>query len=798
MRRDFADVWMSAREIDGWLTEGQARMLYQTAAGVDPGDAIVEIGSHCGRSTVILGSAKPAATTLVAIDPYGDARWGGGGGALESFEANLARHGLEHEVHQIRRFGAQAGAEWSGDRVGLLFVDGAHDYATVDADLRAWLPHLSPTATVLMHDAYSSPGVTRAAFRHFSRCSRVRVRGLVALARGVPARPADRGGARRKQARCACSRRCRGWRGTSSSRSQCARGGDLCPRCSAIERPPSRIDARRGHDRPPPAHARHGLVSPISRAAWTAITEIFLEHLPEAQGILIGSPSSAPSRVTGVSDAAQPLVRRLLAFWQAAQRAADGVDVVDAHFALYALAPLWLGRLGGKPAVLHFHGPWADESASLDENSRARRGARRLLERAAYHRADEAIVLSSAFRQVLVERYGVSPWSVNVEPPGVDVERSPVRGDRAAAPRASGRGFCRRGRAAAAVPRMGLESLVHAWAAAVDRLPAPATLLIAGDGPLRSKLGDAIAAAGAQDRVRLLGPVSDERLVDCYRAADVAIVPSVEHEGFGLVVIEAAACGTPSIVTAVGGLPETIAGLDPSLIVPAGDWAALRDRLLRALHELPTRDATRLYAEGFRWSNVAARHRKIARRAQSRVHGDDRLRVVYLDHVAKMSGGEIALLRLVPHLHDVRPHVILAEDGPLVQALHLAGISTEVLPFPDPARRLSKDSVRLGGVSPRIAATSAQYVMRLALRLRSLRARPRAHELAQGRGVRQRGREAGRYPGDLACSRPHLRGLPAAAGGQADPPDDPPPRRRRRGELARHAAHARGPGGVRW
>ena len=155
--------------------------------------------------------------------------------------------------------------------------------------------------------------------------------------------------------------------------------------------------------------------------------------------------------------------------------------------------------------------------------------------------------------------------------------------------------------------------------------------------------------------------------------------------------------------------------------MPAGDWAALRDRLLRALHELPTRDATRLYAEGFRWSNVAARHRKIARRAQSRVHGDDRLRVVYLDHVAKMSGGEIALLRLVPHLHDVRPHVILAEDGPLVQALHLAGVSTEVLPFPDPARRLSKDSVHPGGVSPRIAATSARYVMRLALRLRSLR-----------------------------------------------------------------------------
>ena len=140
--------------------------------------------------------------------------------------------------------------------------------------------------------------------------------------------------------------------------------------------------------------------------------------------------------------------------------------------------------------MLHFHGPWADETVALGESSRARRGARRLLERAAYHRADEAIVLSSAFRQVLVERYGVSPWNVNVEPPGVDSGRfSPVRGR----PRGGASSFRSRVFVAVAVrrlvPRMGLESLVHAWAAAVDRLPAPATLLIAGDGPLRSKLG---------------------------------------------------------------------------------------------------------------------------------------------------------------------------------------------------------------------------------------------------------------------------------------------------------------------
>jgi predicted O-methyltransferase YrrM len=163
----FTEIWAGAQLIDGWLKEDQARVLYEEAADVSPGEAIVEIGSHHGRSTVILGSAKREDSKLVAIDPYGDGRWGGGSDALSSFRANLSRHGLEQQVHHMREFGAHAGGAWRGQRVGLLFVDGAHDYPTVDADLRAWLPHLSAEATVVMHDAYSSPGVTAAAFRHF-------------------------------------------------------------------------------------------------------------------------------------------------------------------------------------------------------------------------------------------------------------------------------------------------------------------------------------------------------------------------------------------------------------------------------------------------------------------------------------------------------------------------------------------------------------------------------------------------------------------------------------------------------
>src|SRR5262249_44520578 len=152
------------------------------------------------------------------------------------------------------------------------------------------------------------------------------------------------------------------------------------------------------------------------------------------------------------------------------------------------------------------------------------------------------------------------------------------------------------------------------WANVVAQFPSDSTLLIAGDGPLRPELEARIAELGLDRSVKLLGRISDDDLVELYRAADIGIVPTLEQEGFGLVVLEAAACGAASIVTDVGGLPEAVAGLDPSLIVPPGDVERLRDRLERAQNDRPTRLAARAYAERFDWQDVAERHRAIVRR----------------------------------------------------------------------------------------------------------------------------------------------------------------------------------------
>jgi glycosyltransferase involved in cell wall biosynthesis len=391
------------------------------------------------------------------------------------------------------------------------------------------------------------------------------------------------------------------------------------------------------------------------------------------------------------------------------------------HFALYAAAPLLAGALRKRPTVFHFQGPWAQENVAAGDASRVRFALRAALERWVLRRADAHVVLSSAFRRVLVERYRVSPWDVHVCAPGVDIdlfapgERSRARAQLDIEQTAFVAVCVRR-----LVARMGVDLLLEAWAEIAGELPPGSTLLLVGDGPLREGLARRVAEPSLAGRVRMLGAVSDQTLIDAYRAADVAVVPTIAFEGFGLVVLEAASCGTPSIVSDVGGLPEATLGLDRSLVVAAGDREALGARIRAAAHgELPAREDTRRYAEAFAWPAVAARHRELYRNVAAGAR-DSRPRVLFLDHVALLSGGEIALLRVLPRLRRVNAHVILGEDGPLAERLQQAGVSVEVLPIAASLRDLRRERVRLGGAGPAAIAQTLAYIARLELRVRQL------------------------------------------------------------------------------
>jgi glycosyltransferase involved in cell wall biosynthesis len=347
-----------------------------------------------------------------------------------------------------------------------------------------------------------------------------------------------------------------------------------------------------------------------------------LEALGSPPAVVIGPAADAPPSVSVVERHEDPAWRRMIAFTAAARRRAREADVIDTHFAMYAVAPVLLG-LRGKPLVVHFQGPWGAESLSARQSLRPKAAARWMLERVVYRRAAATIVLSHAFKRLLVERYGVRPETVHVVRPGVDLHRfSP--GDRDAARRGLG---LPRDRPIAVtarrlVPRMGLDVLLEAWGrvgAAAEGARRP-LLVVVGDGEQRRALEAQTRRLGLEHDVRFLGKVSDGDLVAAYRAADVAVAPSVSLEGFGLVVLEALACGTPVVGTSAEGLREALEELDPTLLVPPGDAEALAARLSRMLvgdEPTPSGPRCRAYAEGFTWERTAREVEAIYRTAAS-------------------------------------------------------------------------------------------------------------------------------------------------------------------------------------
>jgi predicted O-methyltransferase YrrM len=166
MAAGFEQAWQDCAPIEGWLAEEQARALYEAAARVPGGASIVEIGSHHGRSTVVLARGRSeGCREVVAVDPFSDPRWGGGDGSLPIFRANIERAGLEDAVRPVRGFSADVAESWDESPIGVLYVDGAHDQASVLADIDGWERHIVPGGRVLFHDAFSAPGVTAAVFK---------------------------------------------------------------------------------------------------------------------------------------------------------------------------------------------------------------------------------------------------------------------------------------------------------------------------------------------------------------------------------------------------------------------------------------------------------------------------------------------------------------------------------------------------------------------------------------------------------------------------------------------------------
>ncbi len=326
------------------------------------------------------------------------------------------------------------------------------------------------------------------------------------------------------------------------------------------------------------------------------------------RGLLLGDPADVEP-VAGVEGFAQTnagRLRRWLGIRRSVGRLVGGSDIVVSHGVPHIFPAMDL--VGSRPLVVHFHGDWAGE-ARISGRHPATVHIRDLQQRAVFAHADRFIVLSRAFGAALAGDFGVSPEMIDVIPGGVDLNLFDADESQHEARAACGLPdrpivLC----VSRLVAAKGLSALISAMTF-VRRQHPNAFLAIVGGGPLAAELQRQIDRSGLHDSVQILGHVG-AGLPLFYRAANVTIVPSDVAEGFGLVVVESLAMGTPVLVTPVGGLPEVISDLDRRLVLDGPAEKDLAAGLCRALSnpaELPHGNACRIYAKRFAWPNIAGR-----------------------------------------------------------------------------------------------------------------------------------------------------------------------------------------------
>lgn len=324
--------------------------------------------------------------------------------------------------------------------------------------------------------------------------------------------------------------------------------------------------------------------------------------VPVAPGVLVRNVVAGPFEGLDKYD----LPTQLCAFTAGVLRAEANhdpghYDIVHSHYWLSGQVG-WLARdRWAVPLVHTAHTLAAVKNAALAEGDAPEPPLRAVGEQQVVDEADRLIVNTEDEAHQLVSLHNADPDRIDVVHPGVDLQTF-TPGDRRAARAALG--LPADGRIVAFIGRIQPLKAPDVLVRAAALLP-DVQVLIAG-GPSGSGLAapDSLvrlaADLGIADRVRFLPPQSREQLADVYRAADVVAVPSYS-ESFGLVAIEAQACGTPVVAAAVGGLPVAVA--DPSTLVQGHDPARWAQGLAAVLAADPDElsRAALAHARGFSW-----------------------------------------------------------------------------------------------------------------------------------------------------------------------------------------------------
>lgn len=233
-------------------------------------------------------------------------------------------------------------------------------------------------------------------------------------------------------------------------------------------------------------------------------------------------------------------------------------EIAERHGPWDAMVEIWNGVpffspvwRRGRPSVVWLHHVHAEMWRMVfADNEKLARAGELLESRIAppFYRRSSIVTLSESSKTELVHDLGFRPDRVAVVPPGIDARFTPGGGDRAPHPLLVAVGRL--------VPVKRYDRLIRTVARVMETHPG-LELVIVGEGYERPLLEELIAELGLGDTVKLAGHLGDDEVLDLYRRS-WAVVSASAREGWGMTITEAAACGTPAVVSRIAGHVDAV------------------------------------------------------------------------------------------------------------------------------------------------------------------------------------------------------------------------------------------------
>jgi glycosyltransferase involved in cell wall biosynthesis len=295
-------------------------------------------------------------------------------------------------------------------------------------------------------------------------------------------------------------------------------------------------------------------------------------------------------------------------------------DLICFHQSFVAVGPMLMGCFKNIPSIYYFNSPWHEEFSIKKREDRSNTTIKNLFI-ASWMRRVESQMISRATKIVVLSRYmykkarKIHPDSENKLvkiPGGVETDFFSLS-DLSKAQMKQCIGLPQDKTVFLTVrnlvPRMGIEALIEAFHQS-HVLRERGLLLIGGKGPLEEDLKSLAASADLDGVVRFLGRIPDQDLTVTYQGADFFVLPTRKLEGFGLVILEAMASGTPVLGTPVGAIPEIIGAFDKRLIFDGIHWQDMKTKLEDTIlkpeeYDFDPKACRKFVEDNFTWQKMA-------------------------------------------------------------------------------------------------------------------------------------------------------------------------------------------------